>query len=1031
VIRFSIRRPVAVAMLYLGLAVLGVVSWVRLPVELLPRTELPRLRVTARWPGAGPEATEALLTSPIEAAVQQVRGVARVESVSEERNGAGISSVDVQFTRGTNLDFARLDLSERLAALEEQLPSAAGHPVVEPYVPAEFQAQRKPFLLYTLTGPYTAEALRRQVDEAIAPDLRRVAGVADVQARGGRARLLEVALDPARVLALGLDPERVRATLASLELVRAAGSVSQRGMRHSVAIRARPHSLEDVRLTPLLTDHGRMLRLRDVAVVRDGWEPPASHYRIDGRPAVSFEVYSEAGTNVVRVADRVKARLAETRGELLPGTRIILDEDESAAVRSQLSDLRWRAASSALVVLVVLFVFLRSFLAAAIVFSSIAFAVLITFNLIYLGGLTLNLLTLMGLAMGFGVVIDNGVVVLENIHRRARTGELPADAAERGAREVVLPVLAATATNVIVFVPFVYLQGEARLYYLPLALVVGLTNLASLFAAFSFTPALAARLLPRRSSGEHATQTQARWYVRGYARMLGYSLRHPWVAVGLPLLLLAGSGWLFQEYVTRGTVWRAWWDEASYLAITIDQPRGEELATTDALARRFEHLLHAMPEVARFTTRVYPQAAEIRVDFPDSLRSTAVPVAVKGRLEAYSRSLGGSEVQVAGFGPSFQRGGATPPNYSIRVLGYNYEEVRRIGEDLGERLRRFPRIRDVDTNASGQWFDRDRATEVVVGIDRRRLAMHSLSARDVVRRVAAATGGDERRGFLRLDDEEVLLSVGLAGSETLDVLQLRELPIPARSGEPVRLGEVAAIGERDVLSRIVREDQQYQRTVAYEFSGPPRLGNRVQAAVIAATHLPAGYRLVGREDGRWGDDEQEQIYLVLGFALLLVFMVCAALFESLRQPLCVLLTVPMALIGVFLVYFLTNASFSREGFIGVIMMSGVVVNNAVLLIDRVNEVRRHEGLALHDAVVRGSLGRVRPILMTSAVTIIGLLPLVLFSPAADANIWNALGFSLLGGLASSTVLVLTVTPALYLLFERGPERRRGQRERSG
>ena len=1023
-IRFSIRRPVAVGTAYVGLALLGLVSWLKMPVELLPETELPRLRVSTTWRGASPETTEAFLTSPIEAAVQQVRGVAKVESVSEERNGAGISTVDVQFARGTDMDFTRLDLSERLAALEDQLPRGARHPQVEAYVPAEFQKQRKPFLLYTITGPYTPEALRRHVDEDVAPELRQLAGVADVRAWGGRDRVLEVELDETRVLGLGLDPDAVRDRVSALEFVREAGAVSQGGMLYTVAIRERPRTVAEVRRTPLLTDHGRLVRLQDVATVRDTYERPASLYRIDGEPAVSFQAYKEAGTNVVQVADRVKARLVALRPRLLPGARVILDDDESASVRAQLTDLRWRALSSALIVFVVLFAFLRSFRSAAIVFSSIAFAVLITFNLIYFGGLTLNVLTLMGLAMGFGLVIDNAVVVLENIYRRARPGEDAAAAAERGAREMLLPVLAATATSLIVFVPFVYLQGEVRLFYVPLAIVVGLTNLASLGAAFSFTPALAARLLRGRALALHRRADAPPWYTRAYAAMVGFTLRRPWVAVLVPLLLLGGSGYLFEKYVTRGTVWRPWWDEDSYIRISIEQPRGEELANTDGLAREFERRLAAMPEVARFTTHVYPQAADIRVDFPDSLQTTAVPLAIKEQMEAYSHLFGGTEVQVYGYGPSFYGGGGSPPNYSIRVLGYNYEQVRAIAEDLGERLKRFSRIQEVDTNASGQFFERDRATEVAVRIDRRRLAMHALTARDVVRRVAAAVGQDERRSYLRVGDEELLFSVMLAGSDRMDVARLRELSIPAPGGEPVRLAEVAEVGEREVLSRILREDQQYQRTVAYEFRGPAKLGDRVQAAVIGATRLPAGYQLIGKEDWKWSDEEKGQIYLVLGFSLVLVFMVCAGLFESLRQPLCVLLTVPMALIGVFLVYFFTNASFTREAFIGVVMMGGVVVNNAVLLIDRVNQVRRHDGLPLHDAIVQGTLERVRPILMTSAVTIIGLLPLVLFSKAADANIWNALGFSLLGGLASSTLLVLTVTPALYLLFERGPERKK-------
>ena len=1025
-IRFSIRRPVAVAMLYGALALLGVASWLRVPVELLPETQLPRLRITAEWPGSSPEVTEAFLTSPIEAAVQQVRGVEKVTSTSEEGRGA----VEVEFGREVDMDFARLELSERLAALDEELPEGAQRPLVEPYVPEEFAEQDRPFLSYTLTGPLTSEALRTVVDETLAPELRQVDGVADVQAFGGRARVLEVALDEGRILALGLTPDAVRQRVAALEDVREAGRVSRGGMEYTLAIREYAGDAARIRALPLLTDAGRVVRVADVATVRDTWEEPRSLYRIDGQPAVAFQVVKEIGTNVVRVADAVKARMETVRGGLPPGARVLLDDDESEAVRTQLTDLRGRAVSSALIVFVVLFFFLRSFRSAAIVFSSIAFAALITLNLIYLGGLTLNLLTLMGLAMGFGLIIDNAVVVLENVYRHARTAPDAESASERGAREMVLPVLAATLTTVIVFIPFVYLQGEVRLFYVPLAIVVGFTNLASLFVTFSFTPALAGRLLGARVRRirEAAVRERPPLYERLYARLVGGTLRWPWAAVLVSLLALVGSAYLFGAYVTRGTVWRPWYDEESYIQLSFDLPRGEELERTDLLVRSFEERLKAMPEVARFTTQVYPQAAQVRVEFPDSLQETSVPVSIKEQLESYSHQYGGAEVRVYGYGPSFYGGGGSPPNYSIQVLGYNYERVREIAEDLGVRLQRFTRIREVDTNSSGAWFQRDRATEVVLRVDRAALAAHGLSARDVVQRVGAAVGRNGQRGWLRVGDEEVAFSVALEGHQRMEVEQLRQLLIPGAERGSVRLADVARVDEREVLNRIVREDQQYQRIVSYEFRGPNKLGDKVHAAVMRSTRLPAGYTLVGREEWKWSDEERTQIYGVLLVSLLLVFMVTAALFESLRQPLCVLLTVPMALIGVFLTFFFTGASFTREAFIGVIMMGGVVTNNATLLVDHVNQLRRGGGLPLRDAVLRGTLERVRPILMTSSVTILGLLPLVVMSEAADANIWNALGYALLGGLASSTVLVLTVTPALYLLFERGPERQRLARE---
>jgi HAE1 family hydrophobic/amphiphilic exporter-1 len=401
-----------------------------------------------------------------------------------------------------------------------------------------------------------------------------------------------------------------------------------------------------------------------------------------------------------------------------------------------------------------------------------------------------------------------------------------------------------------------------------------------------------------------------------------------------------------------------------------------------------------------------------------------IPVAIKEQMVAYSNQLGGAEVRVYGYGPSFYGGGAGPPNYAIKVLGFNYETVRTIAEELGRRLQRFSRIRDVDVNSAGGWYTRDKASEFVLDLNRAQLGLYGLSARDVVYQVAAGVAGQVRPGNIRIGGEEVRFDVKLEGNEETDVLALNELLIQTSSGQAVRLADIATVRERDVLTRIVREDQQYQRFVSYEFRGPTKLGDRVRDAVIANTDLPEGYEIEGEQDWSWSSEEEQQIYTVLAIALVLIFMVTAALFESLRQPLTVLLAVPMALVGVFLMFFYTKASFTREAYIGVIMMGGIVVNNAILLVDHINYVRRVEGVPFKDAIVKGTVERVRPILMTSTTTIFGLLPLVLFSEYADENIWNALGYALIGGLASSTIFVLTVTPALYLLFERRAEKRR-------
>ncbi|MGH7444124.1 MAG: efflux RND transporter permease subunit, partial [Longimicrobiales bacterium] len=501
---------------------------------------------------------------------------------------------------------------------------------------------------------------------------------------------------------------------------------------------------------------------------------------------------------------------------------------------------------------------------------------------------------------------------------------------------------------------------------------------------------------------------------RAYAGMIRGTLRFPWTTVAVALLLLGGSYFLFDKYVSRGVLWGFGGGQDTYIDIRIQQPRGGELERTDELARFFEQRLGEMPEVERFVSRVAPQYGSIRVTFPDEVAATTIPVAIKEQLVQYSLLFGGTDVRVYGFGPSFYGGGSSPPNYSIKILGYNYEQVRAIAEDLASRLQRFSRIRDVDTNSAGMWFQRDRATELVLEIDRSRLAQHSLTAQDVVSQVRAAVAGQTQSGTVRVGGEEMQFAVKLEGYRDMDMQRLRETMIPAPTGEAVRLGAVATLSEREVLARVVRENQQYTRFVSYEFRGPAKLGDQVREGAVRATALPPGYTIEDRQAWSWSTEQQTQIYAVLAIAVALIFMVTAATFESLRQPLCVLLSVPMALIGVFLVFFYTGASFTREAYVGVIMMAGIVVNNAILLIDHINQLRRHEALPLHDAVVRGAIERVRPILMTSATTVFGLLPLVLLS-GADERIWNALTYSMIGGLSSSTILVLTVTPALYLI----------------
>ncbi len=744
--------------------------WRNIPIELLPDTDLPRLSITANWIGASPEVMEAFVASPIEEEVQQVRGVEKVTSTSKENT----TSVAVEFALETDMQFARLELSERIANLKSKLPAGVSTSVT-PYVPDQFQESRQPLLRYTLTGPYTQEYLRQYVEDELDPQLRQIEGVGDMVAQGGRDRVLEIELSEDKIRSLGLLPQVVSDRVSSMEIVEEAGAVhAEGGLLRTVAMRQRAETADDIRHLPVMVDHGRVVRVEDVGRVFETYEDPLFYYRINGFPAVAFEIYRAPRSNAVATADRVKQRLAELEHSHPSGVKVLLDADQSKDIRKQLTDLRTRSLVSAAIVLVVLLLFMRSVRSAVVVFATVAFSVLITVNVMYFAGFTLNLLTLMGLAMGFGLVVDNAIVVYENTYRRRRAGDSAMEAATRGASEVWLAILASTGTTVVALIPFVYLQGELRVYYVPLALVVGIALVASMAVSFSFIPSLGARLLggikpiAAATDADHAVPAPAHltaippalrrvFVVRLYAGLIRASLRRPWVAVLLACMALGGSYYLFNKYVSRGIRWGGGFgDQKDRITIYISQPRGEELERhrpAGALLRGPAER-HAGSGSLRFS-QIQAAVGLINVYFPDSLQYSAMPPAIKEQMVQYSLLFGGTDVRVTGYGPSFYGGGGgSSPNYAMTMLGYNYEEVRKIAEDIGERLKRFSRIRDVDTNSAGHFFQRDkvdgdrrRHRSQAAGAARSHIARHrSLRRRRHPRAQSEQPGSRRRRG---------------------------------------------------------------------------------------------------------------------------------------------------------------------------------------------------------------------------------------------------------------------------------------------
>ncbi len=994
-----INRPIAVSMVMLVISVTGIFSALSLPLELTPEVELPRLTVRTEWPNASPESVEAFITAPIEGVVASMPGISKLTSDSYE----GRSEITVEFTRHTRIKMAALQLGERLALVKKSLPHNASPPRIEKYIPDEFKQEA--FLRYQVSGPYSLYQIRQLAREELRTPLLAINGIADVKVFGGQEMEVHVLIDRDRASNFGITPQHVIREIFALNKRTQAGILPDGERSKDVLVLNTALSLRELRELPIRVQE-TTLHLGDIARVVTARQHVNQLVRIDGNPAVSLIIYREPGSNTIEVADAVFARLAELVQELPPGVRLLKIQDESRKIREDLRAISTRSIFCLVVILVVLLFFLKTLRMPLLVIATVAFAVLMTLNFFWFFDLTLNILTLAGLALGFGMLVDNAIVVIDNIHRLRSEGMERFQSAVQGTREVVLPLFASTVTTVVVFLPFLYLAGELREFYLPFTEAVALSLLSSLFVALVFTPIVAAYSdPPARKSSERGQKI--------YAALTRRLLRFPLLPPVLAAMLFAFTWYKFDKEVTIGKFWG--WGDETRISCWARLPKGAQLQRADDIARTFEEKVVGLEGVKRVVTRVTSGSMFISIFFDADVALTAYPIILREQLSVLASRFAGIAISIYGFGDGFYTGmGGTSPSFRVQVLGYNYDEVRRIAEDFGRRLQTSVRVRNVKTAGSGRWWGGEELTETVLRIRRDRLAGTGLTARDILGQVAAWLRENQASQSIHLEGRDMIFRVKFADFENFDVQNLFDVTVYGRTGKNIRLSEIAEIVEQPVQSVISRENQQYQRWVTFEYLGPYKFGKRHLERVMKATVLPPGYSLqVPTYD--FSSDEQKDLLFVGLIATLLVFMVMAALYESLLQPFIVLLTVPFGLIGVGLIYWLTETNFDRSAAIGVIMLSGIAVNNAILLVERITALK-NQGMPVMEAIIAGSGQRLRPILMTTATTVLGLLPLVLAE--GKATLWGTLALSTIGGLTSSTILVLLVTPSLYRLFVR-------------
>jgi len=1002
--RIFVERPIATAMVFMAFLVLGVYSFMNIPVEMPVQTEeFPELAITTGWHGMPPEIIQTELTAPIEEKASTVKGVHKIMSSSR----IGSSSITIEFVRKTNMEFARLALREKLAELKEELPYGV-RPQITSYVPEEFST--RPFLQYTISGDYSLQKLRELVKDKLEIGIGSIKGVSGVVVMGGSDPEIRVVLDEDKLQSLGIHPYTVIRRIQDRVRIFPAGTVNK-GSRELLFKFANPiPSLREMGETIIAKVGANAIKLRDVARLEPSYHDIRQIHRINGQPTISLTVHKEKGLSTLGVSRAVKKRLEELKKELPANLIFRNTDDESKEIRKYLDKIYLLVGIIIGVIFILIFLVLRSVKPSLLVLSSIVFSVVLTFNLIYLTNTSLNMLTLGGLALGFGLFVDNSIVVFENVLRVREKGVPPIQAAIQGSREVFLPIFASTLTTMSVFFSIAYFQGRMRLVYLPMAIVISVALAASLLVSFSVIPALTPRLM------KTTRKKRKERYRKLYARMLGFLIRHPIEVIIVIVLIFMGSYKWFRAEVTLGEFFS--WYQEERLVVSVGLPAGADVERTDEVIRQFEDKILENTFEMEVNTQVFDERAYTVISFPSEIEMSYRPYLLKEELIQLATNFAGINIRIQGFDPQGYYsgiGGGTFYDSRIKFLGYNLKKLKQIAANLERTITRNPRIKDTRTISSrfGWWWG-EGSFEYVLKLDKQAMRKYDIDPQYLFAQIQTMIRGRMTWPIkANIGGRELEFSIKSPRAERMDLKELQNVMLMTRNGELMRLGEVAVLSEQPIAGSIDREDQQFQMTVMWEFRGPYKAGERFRKAVFEKLDLPPGFTATMEDDRFMTSEEKGQIRFAIIFSLVVIFMILSSLYESFLQPFYILLAVPLALIGVFVAFVVTDLSFDSSAYIGVILLGGLVVNNSILLVDHIN-LKRRQGMPILEAVVEGARERIRPIFLTTSTTVLGMLPIVLMQIGeGKQHLWSSLALCQVGGLLTSTVFILLTIPIFY------------------
>lgn len=1015
--KLSINRPVAVLMCVLIVLVLGGVSLSKIPVDLMPDINLPIAIVSTSYTGVAPQEIENIVTKPMENTIATVNNIKSIQSISSEGN----SIIIAEFNSGTDMDFATLQMREKVDLIKGFLPDDITSPLV-----MKLDPNMMPIMNVSLTNNQEEMVLKRFTDEYVKPRLERLEGVASVGITGGRTQEIQVNVDPQKAANYGISLNQIMSILQSENLNLPGGAIEHGDKKLLVRSTGEFKNIEQIKNIPITLPNGIVLYIRDIAEVLDTNKPIDSYSRTNGKNSISLNLQKQTNANTVNVTRAVKNELKRI-GVDNPDLNIDIVFDQGDFIEKAVSSVANNAAIGGLLAIFILFVFLKNMRTTFIIATAIPISIIATFVLVYFAGISINIVSLGGLALGVGMLVDNAIVVLENIYRYRSEGHSIKEAALSGTEEVGRAILASTMTTIVVFLPITFTEGMASEIFKEMAMTITFSLLASLIVALTFVPMLSSKFLRVEKSNENLKLKPAgklfkKWddIINGidklYHKVLLWVLNHKGktgiivscVFIG-SLLLIPFIGSEFFPSMDQGM-----------FSVDIEMPKGSLIDITNDLVKELENLIFDIPELDIMNVSVggsgilsgmsgsSGDSATISVTLkPLSERQRSTSEVVE-EVRKNVENIAGAEIKVndlsAGFG-GMSGGGAV----SVQISGPNLEVLGDISKDV-ERI-----VLDTEGTRQVELSITEGRPEAQIYINRDKASAYGLSTAQIASVVRTAVDGRVATTY-KVDGTEIDIKIQYPEEKRKTLEQLNSLSILSPLGIKVPLMDIAHIEIQQGPVSISRTDQERYVTVKGDVFGRS-VGdvNKEIKNKVKDYNLIDGYSIKFT-----GEDEQmveafSDLTLALILAIFLVYMVMAIQFESLVYPFIIMFSVPVAYSGSIIGLALTNNPLSVPAFIGVIMLAGIVVNNAIVLVDYINTLRER-GLDREAAIIKAGPTRLRPILMTTLTTILAMIPLAL-GIGEGAEAMAPMAIVVIFGLATSTLLTLLIVPIIYCLMD--------------